>query len=69
MCYMWHEGETEKGSSEIATALQQYTDQAVKAEKNILHFFADRCGGQNNNRMVSLLSMRCLSRTQLKKSV
>ena len=26
--------------------------QAVKEEKNVLHFFADRCGGQNNNRMV-----------------
>ena len=43
MCYMWYEGEAEKGSCEIVTALQQYIDQAVKEKKNILHFFGGRC--------------------------
>ena len=52
---MWHEGEAEKRSCEIATALQQYTDQAVKEEKNILHFFADICGGQNNRMAIIAL--------------
>ena len=47
MCYMWYEVEAEKGSCEIVTALQQYIDQAVKEKKNILHFFAGRCWGQN----------------------
>ena len=33
MYYMWQEEEAEKGSCEMATALQQNMDQAVKEEK------------------------------------
>ena len=51
-CFIWHEGEAEKGSCEISTALQQYLRKAKSDGKKKIHLFADRCGGQNNNRMV-----------------
>ena len=48
-CFVWHEGDAKKGSSEIATCLQTYIN-----NKNVtdIHLFSDRCGGQNMNRMV-----------------
>ena len=51
-CFLWNESECEKGSSEIATALQKYISDMACEDFEIIHLFADRCGGQNNNRMV-----------------
>lgn len=51
-CFLWHEGEAEKGSCEIGTSLQKYVKAKAERGCNIIHFFSDRCGGQNNNRMV-----------------
>ena len=51
-CFLWHEGEADKGSCESAFALQQYLPSFKKQGKNVCHLFVDRCGGQNNNRMV-----------------
>ena len=50
-CFVWHEGEAGKGSSEIGTCLTKYIRQ-VEAKK--VNLFSDRCGGQNNNRMVAI---------------
>lgn len=51
-CFVWHEGEAQKGSSEIATCLQTYTRWVKSQDVDILSLFSDRCGGQNSNRMV-----------------
>ena len=54
LCYVWHEGEANKGSAEIGSSLQDFLKWAVKKGAKIVNLFADRCGGQNSNRMVIL---------------
>ena len=48
-CFIWHEGEAQKGASEIGTCLQKYIEHN---KENVIHLFSDRSGGQNSNRMV-----------------
>ena len=52
LCYVWHEGEAKKGSAEIGSSLQDFLKWAVNEGAKIVNLFADRCGGQNSNRMV-----------------
>ena len=48
-CYLWHDGQSRRGSSEMSTAvfkaLKFYDDAGVKKA----YLFADGCGGQNKN--------------------
>lgn len=53
-CYMWHEGEGGRGSSEIASCLYNYLQLHANGKPFVL--FSDTCGGQNRNvNMTSLL--------------
>ena len=54
-CYFWTEAECQKGSCEVATSLLQFLK--AKSEKGVTRFelFCDRCGGQNNNRMIFVM--------------
>jgi len=61
-CYVWHEGEAAKGSSEVATCLQQFLQQTQETNVNL---FSDRCGGQNSNRMVIIAIHDVFYRSQL----
>ena len=54
-CYFWNESECRKGSCEIATAIMQYLIRGSEKGVKIFNLFCDRCGGQNNNRMVLLM--------------
>ena len=51
-CYVWHEGEANKGSAEIGSCLQDFVAEAEGKGAKVMNLFADRCGGQNSNRMV-----------------
>lgn len=51
-CFVWHEGEAAKGSSEIGTSLQKFAKWVHSQKVNTLNFFSDCCGGQNSNWMV-----------------
>ena len=54
-CFFWNEAQCQKGSCEVATSL--YLWLKAKCEEGVTKFelFCDRCGGQNNNRMVFIM--------------
>ena len=54
-CYFWSESECNKGSCEVATALKNYLIKKHKEGIKRFHLFSDRCGGQNNNRMIFVM--------------
>ena len=54
-CYFWTEAECQKGSCEVATGLLKYIADNSKKGVKRFEFFSDRCGGQNNNRMVFIM--------------
>jgi hypothetical protein len=54
-CYFWNEAECKKGSCEIATSLQSYLIKKSKEGVKKFNLFSDRCGGQNNNRMIFVM--------------
>ena len=51
-CFIWNEEQANKGSCEIATCCQLFLVKKRAAGISKCHLFADRCGGQNCNRMV-----------------
>jgi len=54
-CYFWSESECQKGSCEVATSLEKFVSARKENRIDKFHFFSDRCGGQNNNRMVFVM--------------
>ena len=54
-CYFWSESECQKGSCEVATSLEKFISARNEIGIKKFHFFSDRCGGQNNNRMVFVM--------------
>ncbi|XP_057305163.1 uncharacterized protein LOC130642101 [Hydractinia symbiolongicarpus] len=54
-CYFWNESQCRKGSVEVATCLKKFIQK--RSEDGIRDFFlfCDRCGGQNNNRMIFIM--------------
>ena len=52
-CYLWHEGECNKGSCEIATSLYEFVKRKKDASR--FFFFSDASGGQNRNRFVLVM--------------
>ena len=60
-CYLWSEEQAGKGSNEVASCLIDYLK--TLQQKGITHVFlmADRCGGQNCNRMVLIALSLALS--------
>ena len=51
-CYLWHEGEANKGACEVATCLYDCFSTSIKDGKKVIHSFCDRCGSQNCNKMI-----------------
>ncbi|KAL7395067.1 hypothetical protein ABVT39_009475 [Epinephelus coioides] len=47
-CFMWHEGEGGRGSSEISTCVYNYLC-SLSPEVNHIIMYSDTCGGQNRN--------------------
>ena len=45
-CFTWHEGQGNRGSSEIGTYLSIYLDQLDAAGVKTVKLFADGCPGQ-----------------------
>lgn len=54
-CYFWSENECQKGSCEVASSLERFLSKKNEVGVNEFHFFSDRCGGQNNNRMIFVM--------------
>jgi len=54
-CYFWSEHECERGACEISTGLFKYLVTRRNAGITDFHLFSDRCGGQNNNRMLFVM--------------
>ena len=64
-CYFWSESECQKGSCEIATALEKYITERKENGVSKFHLFSDRCGGQNNNRMIFVMLSYALNNHNL----
>ena len=54
-CYIWDESQAKKGSCEVSSIVFKFLKEMHLAGKKVIHFFSDRCGGQNNNRMVLVM--------------
>lgn len=54
-CYLWHEGEENKGACEISTSLFKYLCEMKKQGVRKVYLFSDACGGQNRNRFVLIM--------------
>lgn len=54
-CYLWSEHECEKASCEVATAVLQFLTNKSSDGTKVFYLFADRCGGQNQNRNVLIM--------------
>lgn len=52
-CYFWHEGESGRGSNEIASCVLKYLRQVDEEGKKHVVLFSDTCGGQNRNKIFS----------------
>ncbi|KAJ8411115.1 hypothetical protein AAFF_G00181500 [Aldrovandia affinis] len=58
-CFMWHEGEGGRGSSEISTGvLKHLCNLSPEVTRVILYF--DTCGGQNRNAAFSTMCLRAV---------
>ena len=62
--YLWNEHEAEKASCEVSTGVFKFIETKSMMGVKCFHLFADRCGGQNQNRMMNMLS-DCISRFDL----
>lgn len=52
--YMWDETEANKGACEVASMVFDYLKELPDVVHTV-HLFSDRCGGQNNNRMMLVM--------------
>lgn len=59
-CYMWHEGEGGRGSSEISTYVYKYLKELSPHVKHAV-LYSDTCGGQNRNAAFSTMCLRAVS--------
>lgn len=59
-CYMWHEGEANRGANEIASCLFRHClDELPESVKHV-RFFSDSCTGQNKNSIVAAMFLALL---------
>lgn len=68
-CYFWSEFECQKGSCEIATSIQKFINNKVSDGFDEFCFFCDRCGGQNNNRMMFIMLSSAMTNNPSIKSI
>ncbi|KAL2086584.1 hypothetical protein ACEWY4_017643 [Coilia grayii] len=59
-CYMWHEGEGCRGSSEISTCVYKYLKELSPHVKHVV-LYSDTCGGQNRNAAFSTMCLHAVS--------
>ena len=53
--FFWNESDCQKGSCEIATSLEKFIKKRSEEGIKEFYLFCDRCGGQNNNRMIFVM--------------
>ena len=62
-CYIWHEGQSARGSSEISTAvfmsLADYDQKGIKS----VYLFSDGCPGQNKNTIMPTMMLYMINRS------
>lgn len=58
-CYMWYEALGGRGSTEIATCVLRFIQEAKEKGKTEFSFFSDNCGGQNRNRNIFAMYLFC----------
>lgn len=73
-CYVWHEGQGQRGANEIATCVWHYlralNEKAQKENKIIdVIFYSDNCTGQNKNKFIFALYMFAVSKLNNIKTV
>ncbi|XP_012940161.1 uncharacterized protein LOC106012278 [Aplysia californica] len=60
-CFIWHEGQSRRGSSEISTAvcraLREYDQRGIKTA----YLFADGCPGQNKNTIMPTMMLHMIN--------
>ena len=56
-CYLWHEGQSKRGSSEIATAVHKALKFYDEAGVKKAYLFSDGCSGQNKNSVLPAMML------------
>lgn len=53
-CYVWHEGEANRGANEIASCVWKYMEQKSQESPDDFEiiFYSDNCSGQNKNKFI-----------------
>jgi len=62
-CFMWHEAEGSKGSSESATCLEMWMKKYPNAKHFI--FYSDTAAGQNRNQAVLALFLHTVASSDI----
>ena len=58
--FLWNEEQAGKGSCEVSTCVYKFLKAKEDEGAKVVYLFADRCGGQNSNRMMHvMLSNAC----------
>ncbi|XP_050516591.1 uncharacterized protein LOC126891457 [Diabrotica virgifera virgifera] len=71
-CYIWHEGEGNRGSVEIGSCLLKYlrkTANEADSENLEVVFFSDNCGGQGKNKFVVTTFLYAVTNFKIKSIV
>ena len=64
-CYFWNESECRKGAVEVATSLERFIKKRTAEGIKEIYLFCDRCGGQNNNRMLYVMLSNVLNECEI----
>ena len=64
LCYLWHEGEMGRGSSDIATAVCRWLEAKDAEGMKEVIFYSDASASQNQDKYVVSLVLHFLTREQ-----
>ncbi len=64
--YLWTEDQGAKGSCEVSTCIELFLKEKRKNGVEEVNLFSDRCGGQNQNRMVFIMLSSILNEMKFK---
>lgn len=70
-CYFWHEGEGNRGATEIDSCVFKYLQQLSITAKDAIEvvFYSDNCGGQQKNKFTIAMYMHAVSTLNNIKSI
>ena len=60
-CYFWHEGIGGRGSNAVSSLVHHFLQDKDRKSAQVVHLFADGCGGQNKNSIVPAMFMHFLN--------